>query len=172
MKIVQSCPALCDTMIPRDCTVHGFLQARILDRVAFPFSRASSQPRNRTQVSCMAGGFLTCWATGEAHCGSWARDGSVNRVAERVGSEWLQRTGEEFLKGGVIKSLNLLMAVVVTWPYTWQSKLTGLSTETGEFSCKWCLLRPDFWNGKTGTSLAVLPIQGVWVGFPLRKLRS
>ena len=47
-------------------TVHVILQARILEWVAFPFSRGSSEPRDRTQVSCIAGGFLTCWATMEA----------------------------------------------------------------------------------------------------------
>ena len=41
-----------------DYTVHGILQARILEWVAFPFSRASSQPRDWTQVSRIAGGFL------------------------------------------------------------------------------------------------------------------
>ena len=49
-----------------DSTVHGILQARILKWVAFPFSRGSSQPRNRTQVSHIAGGFFTSWATREA----------------------------------------------------------------------------------------------------------
>ena len=48
------------------CIVHGILQARILEWVAFPFSRGSSQPRNRTQVSHIAGGFFTSWATREA----------------------------------------------------------------------------------------------------------
>ena len=48
-------------------TVHGILQVRILEWVAFPFSRGSSQPRDRTQVSHIAGGFFTCWATREAH---------------------------------------------------------------------------------------------------------
>ena len=47
-------------------TVHGILQARILEWVAFPFSRGSSQPRDRTQVSCITGRFLTSWATKEA----------------------------------------------------------------------------------------------------------
>ena len=46
----------CDSM---NYTVHGILQARILDWVPFPFSRGSFQPRNRTQVSCIAGGFFT-----------------------------------------------------------------------------------------------------------------
>ena len=43
-------------------TVHWILKARILDWVAFPFSRGSSQPMNRTGVSCIAGGFFTNWA--------------------------------------------------------------------------------------------------------------
>ena len=46
--------------------VHGILQARILGWVAFPFSRGSSQLRYLTQVSCIAGGFFTSWATREA----------------------------------------------------------------------------------------------------------
>ena len=46
--------------------VHGILQARILEWVAFPFSRGSSQPRYQTQVSHIAGGFFTSWATREA----------------------------------------------------------------------------------------------------------
>ena len=51
---------------PWDYTVHGILQARILEWVAFPFSRGSSQPGDWTQVSHTAGGFFTSWATGEA----------------------------------------------------------------------------------------------------------
>ena len=62
-KVVQTCPTLCD---PMDYTVHEILQARILEWVAFPFSRESSQPRDRTQVSCIAGRFFTSWATREA----------------------------------------------------------------------------------------------------------
>ena len=46
--------------------VHGILQARILEWVAVPFSRGSSQPRDRTQVSHIAGGFYTSWVTREA----------------------------------------------------------------------------------------------------------
>ena len=41
-----------------DYTVYGILQARILEWVAFPFSRGSSQPRDRTEVSCIAGRLL------------------------------------------------------------------------------------------------------------------
>ena len=46
-------------------TVHRVLQARILEWVAFPFSRTSSQPRDQTQVSHIAGGLFTSWATRE-----------------------------------------------------------------------------------------------------------
>ena len=51
---------------PVDYSVHGILQARILEWVAFLFSRGSPQPRDWTQVSCIAGGFFTVWATREA----------------------------------------------------------------------------------------------------------
>ena len=47
-------------------TVHGILQVRTLEWVAFPFSRGSSQPRDQTQVSRIAGRFFTSWATREA----------------------------------------------------------------------------------------------------------
>ena len=49
-----------------DYTVHGILQARILEWVPFPFSRGSSQPRDRTQVSRIAGRFFTSCVTREA----------------------------------------------------------------------------------------------------------
>ena len=56
MKVAQLCLTLCD---PMDYTVHGILQARILEWVAFPFSRGSSQPRDQTQVSRIGGGFFS-----------------------------------------------------------------------------------------------------------------
>ena len=49
---------------PPGSSVHGILQARILECVAILFSRGSSQPRDGTQVSSTAGGFFTLWATG------------------------------------------------------------------------------------------------------------
>ena len=66
MKAAQSYPSLCD---PMDYTIHGMLQTRILEWLAFPFSRGSSQPRDRTEVSCIAGGFFTSWAMREAPSG-------------------------------------------------------------------------------------------------------
>ena len=59
---------LCD---PMDCSlpgfsIHGIFQARVPEWVSFSFSRGSSQPRDRTQVSCIAGRCFTLWATREA----------------------------------------------------------------------------------------------------------
>ena len=56
VKVAQLCLTLCD---PMDYTVHGNLQARILEWVAFPFSRGSSQPRDQTQVSRIVDRFFT-----------------------------------------------------------------------------------------------------------------
>ena len=105
MKWSESCSVGSDSLCPMDYPVHGILQARILEWVAFPFSRGSSQPRNRTgspalqedplaaklqgkpkntgvgslslspgdlpprnrtRVSCIAGGFFTSWVIREA----------------------------------------------------------------------------------------------------------
>ena len=63
LTVTQSCPTLCD---PMDYTAQGILQTRILEWVAIPFSRGSSQPRDWTQFSRIASGFFTSWATREA----------------------------------------------------------------------------------------------------------
>ena len=55
VRVTQSCLTLCN---PIDSTIHGILQARILEWVAFPLSRGSYQPRDRTQVSHIAGRFF------------------------------------------------------------------------------------------------------------------
>ena len=51
---------------PPGSSVEGILQARLLKWVAIPFSRVSSQPRDQTRVSGIAGGFFTIRATREA----------------------------------------------------------------------------------------------------------
>ena len=66
-EVAQSCLTLCD---PRDCSppgssVHGIFQARVLEWVAISFSRGSSQLRDWTLVSCIAGRHFTIWATRE-----------------------------------------------------------------------------------------------------------
>ena len=64
-EVTELCPTLCD---PMDCSlsgfsVHGIFQASVLEWIAISFSRGSSQPRNRTQVSRIAGRLFTVWAT-------------------------------------------------------------------------------------------------------------
>ena len=56
-KFLQSCPTLCDPMgySPPGSSVHGILQVRILEWIAMPSSRGSSQPRDHTGVS-----YITC----------------------------------------------------------------------------------------------------------------
>ena len=68
-EVTQSCPTLCD---PMDCnlpgsSIHGIFQARVLEWAAISFSRGSSQPRDRTQVSYIADRHWIVWAIREAH---------------------------------------------------------------------------------------------------------
>ena len=66
-EVAQSCPTLWD---PMDCSlpgssVHGIFQAIVLEWIAISFSRGSSQPRDRTQVSHIVDRCFTVWATRE-----------------------------------------------------------------------------------------------------------
>ena len=68
--VAQSWQTHCDPMdcSPPGSSVHGILQARMLEWVDIPFSRGSSQPRDCTQVSCNAGRLFTVWATRKQTC--------------------------------------------------------------------------------------------------------
>ena len=71
MLSTQSCPTLCDPVdwSPPGSSVHRMLQARTLEWVAMPSSRGSSQPRDRTWVSCVScigRWILYCWTTGKS----------------------------------------------------------------------------------------------------------
>ena len=59
VSAVTHCPSLCDPVDSPGSSVHGILQARIPECVAISFFRGSSQPRDQTHVSCMAGRFFT-----------------------------------------------------------------------------------------------------------------
>ena len=58
---LQSCPTLCEPMdySPPGSSIHWISQARVLEWVTISFSRASSRPRDQTQVSCIAGRHFT-----------------------------------------------------------------------------------------------------------------
>ena len=69
-EVAQSCPTFCDSV---NCSwpgssVHGIFQARVLEWGAIAFSRSSSWPRDRTQVSLIVGRRFTVWATREVLC--------------------------------------------------------------------------------------------------------
>ena len=78
-EVTQSCPTLCNPMdcSPKGSSVHGIFQARILEWVAISFSRGSSQPRDGTWVSCIAGRLFTTWATRESEN---ERGGTISEV--------------------------------------------------------------------------------------------
>ena len=67
-EFAQSCLTLCDPMdcSPPGSSLHGILQARVLEWIAVSFSRGSSQPRDRTRVSLITGRRFNLWATREA----------------------------------------------------------------------------------------------------------
>ena len=99
--VAQSCPTLCDPMdwSLLGFSVYGILQARILEWVATPSSRDTSQPRDRTLVSFLTGIFFTVWATGtspsprrdyyghRAHVGVYWKRLTLPRVERREGSD-------------------------------------------------------------------------------------
>ena len=84
--VAKSCPTLetpVDYNLPVS-SVHGILQARILEWVAISFSRGSPQPRNQTQVFCIAGRFFTDWAPREAQ----KELSSCQIVLEEILNKW------------------------------------------------------------------------------------
>ena len=102
--VTHSCPNSCPTLWdPMDCnlsvsSVHGILQARILQWVAIPSFRGSSWARDWTWISCIAGRFVTTWATREAHFiqGKEKREGWINFT--KLIDSWFQYQTEEYKK--------------------------------------------------------------------------
>ena len=103
VKVTQLCPTFCD---PMDCSqpgssVNGILQARILQWVGISFSRGSSQPRDQTQVSCIAGRFFTSWAIREAQIGAkvytigWRGDNLGKSISQKYFEYRGQRAAEQ-----------------------------------------------------------------------------
>ena len=96
--VAQSCPTLCDPMdcSPPGSSVHGILQARILEWVAIPFSRGSSWPRDQTWVSCTAGRFFTVWVTRETHIiPEWNRTTHALSLGQSMGFKSFREEGTQ-----------------------------------------------------------------------------
>ena len=80
--VTQWCPTLCNPMdySPPGSSIHGVLQARILEWVTMPSSRGSSWPRDQTRVSCIAHRFFTIWAIRKLFCSMINKFLSLNLV--------------------------------------------------------------------------------------------
>ena len=108
--VAQTCPTLCD---PIDCVAHqtsrsvGILQARLLELVAIPFSRRSSQPKDRTQVSCIESRFFSLWATREVQNSRVGPSQIINQVINKylAAGTWACVRGEVNYKTSVRKNL-------------------------------------------------------------------
>ena len=112
-EVVQSCPTLCDPMeySLQGSSVHRIFQAGVLEWVAISFFRASSRPRDRTQVSCVSGRHFTVWATREDlkhvyYCmkiddqckfDAWSKAPNVGALGQPRGLGW----GGRFRIGGI-----------------------------------------------------------------------
>ena len=107
--------------------VHGILQARILEWVAVPFCRGSSQPRNWTQISRIAGGFFTSWATREALNCWYASDISWKSEASAV-VQWLE--------------IYLSMQGTPIWSLVWEDPTCHGATEPVCHNFWACTLEP------------------------------
>ena len=97
MKVSQSCPTLCESM---NYTVHGILQARMLEWRAFPFSRGSSQPLDRTQVSHTTSGSVTNWAEGENESKT---EPDLNEIEK---TKWIETNSSNKVKTVCVRTFN------------------------------------------------------------------
>ena len=138
MKAAQSCPTLCDPMNcnPQGSSVHGILQAWILEWVAFPFFRGSPQPRDRTQVSYIAGGFFTIWAT---------RDVSTHQSLILILSKNLKISGNISVTNFQISRISTLQPQIYPVqnsgaPSSWQTPLPGDTERTSRLKTAWALV--------------------------------
>ena len=103
-SVTQLCPTLCDPMncSPPRSSVHGILQARILEWVAISHFRGSSQPREWTQVSCIAGRFSFCFSCRQ-----------ILYWLSHQGSPSLKREPPNFLQ--IVKAVHETAKVLALW---------------------------------------------------------
>ena len=124
--VVQSFPTLCDPMNwAPDSFIHGILQARMLEWVAITFSRGSSQPRDRTLVSCITSRFFTVRATREAN--DTHKGGSVikKKICLTMQEMWVRSLGQE----------NPLEGEMATYSYILAGKSHRLKSLAGYSPC-------------------------------------
>ena len=115
-EVAQLCPTLCN---PMDCSLpgsslHGIFQARVLEWVAISFSRGSSWPRDRTQVSRIPGRCFNLWATREAQI--WLQSRSNSKSISNFFSE-LKIWDDQYYY--VINNLDLKCRILSTKTMKW-----------------------------------------------------
>ena len=113
LKVAQLCPTLCD---PMNYTVHGILQVRILEWVAVAFSRGSSQPRNQTQISCIAIGFFISEPPGKPK--SLSMIVKRNQICNSVKRRGIGSRSYEFISC-FLCSKYLCLEQLISLLYTW-----------------------------------------------------
>ena len=124
------------TVAPPGSSVHGILQARILEWVAIPFSGGSSWSRDQTRVSCIAGRFFTVWASRK----TWKpRDKGDH------GTHWFLCQGESCVLrhhegGSPVCERPFWAPTWLFWP---------ISLEQGGLSSNWLM---ETWEGRAGSS--------------------
>ena len=118
--VVQSFPTLCDPMNwAPDSFIHGILQARMLEWVAITFSRGSSQPRDRTLVSCITSRFFTVRATREAN--NTHKGGSVikKKICLTMQEMWVRSLGQE----NPLEEAMATHSSILAWRIPWTEEL-------------------------------------------------
>ena len=108
VSVAQSCLTLCDSMEQPGSSVPGIPQAGTLEWVAMSFSRGSSQPRDQTWVSCIAGRIFTIWACREAQ--NLFEAAAFYRLL-------LQWNHQLCLQFHLSVSENKMQASIQAWPY-------------------------------------------------------
>ena len=133
-------------------SLHGILQARILEWVAISFSKGSSWPRDQTWVSWIAGMFITIWGTREALCKLLEEEiprGKVEKDAEiQEMVEWPKCKGQKKKKKNAVNIMQLCHVVVV-----WSLNLA------------WLFVIPRIVAWQPPLSMG-FPRQGFWSGLP------
>ena len=132
--VVQSCPFFATTWtVARQAPLSmKFLQARILDQVAISFSRRSSWLRDRTRVSCIAGGFFTIWATRDVL-------GSHSLSKAKLGSEMFLLYQEKEQSCFVFFFAVYLKQIPCRTPERWKDKFGRKMKRTVKESPTWPL---------------------------------
>ena len=156
LLVTQSCLTFCDPMdyILSGSSVHGILQARILEWVVIPFSRGSSRPRDQTQVST-AGRFFTGWASREVQQLDIAKFPSIEIVQIWIFSSNIRKCVLPYFV--VVQSLSCVWLFETPW--------TAARQVSPSFTTSWSLL-------KLMSSESVMPTNHLILCHPLLPLPS